>query len=69
MERVGVDGVVALLGFLITPFGLEQYAVGHRVANTVSSPATEGDCQEKRQKTKALPASSRSLAARQQWPL
>lgn len=38
MESVGVDGLVALLGFLITPSGLEQYAVGHRVANRASSP-------------------------------
>lgn len=51
MESVGVDGVVALLGFLITPSGLEQYAVGHHVANRVPSPATEGNCQEKHQKT------------------
>lgn len=52
MESVGVDGVVALLGFLITPSGLEQYAVGQRVANRASSSAAaEGNCQEKHQKT------------------
>lgn len=51
MESVGVDGVVALLGLLFTPSGLEQYAVGHRVANRLSSPATEGNCQEEHQKT------------------
>lgn len=61
MESVGVDGLVALLGFLITPSGLEQYAVGHRVTNRASSPATEGNCQEKHQKTIPLPALSCSL--------
>lgn len=46
MESVGVDGTVALLGFLITPSGLEQYAAGHRVTNRVASPAAQGKCQE-----------------------
>lgn len=56
MESVGVDGVVALFGFLITPSGLEQYAAGHRVTNRVASPAAQGKCEEKHQKTTPLPA-------------
>lgn len=56
MESVGVDGVVLLLGFLITPSWLEQYPAGHHVANRACSPATKGNCQEKHQKTNPLPA-------------
>lgn len=37
MKSVGVDRVVLLLDFLITPPGLEQCIAGHHVANRVSS--------------------------------
>lgn len=70
MKSVGVDGAVLLLDFLITPSGVEQYTVGHHVANRVSSTGYKrqlsGEASENKPPSCCIPQFTNDLK-KQQW--